>query len=241
MRIPRIYIDKPITANANLDLDGPTAHYLLKVLRMESGRELILFNGKGGEYSAVIESAGKKNVFCKVGKHNTRESESSLQTELAIGISRGDRMDWVLQKATELGVSRIIPLFADRSEVKLKGERLEKKMQHWQQILISACEQCTRNTLPTLLPACPLDEYLASTQAEQKFVLHHRTHKKLRDITKPKSAALLIGPEGGLTDNEIQNAERKGFNALALGPRILRTETAPIAALSILQFVWGDV
>ncbi|MDO6422033.1 16S rRNA (uracil(1498)-N(3))-methyltransferase [Saccharophagus degradans] len=240
MRIPRIYIDKPITANSNLELDGPTAHYLLKVLRMESGRELILFNGQGGEYNAIIESAGKKSLTCTVADHTPKECESTLNTELAIGVSRGERMDWVLQKATELGVSRIVPLFAERTEVKLKGERLDKKVQHWQQILISACEQCTRNTLPVLATPTTLEQYVKTSQAEQKFVLHHRTEKQLRDITKPQSAALLIGPEGGLTEEEIKIAEAHGFNPLALGPRVLRTETAPIAALSVLQFVWGD-
>lgn len=240
MRIPRIYVDTPITANSTLNLDGATAHYLLKVLRMETGRELILFNGQGGEYSAVIESASKKNLTCSITHHCEREAESPLHTELAIGVSRGERMDWVLQKAAELGANRIVPIFAERTEVKLKGERLEKKMQHWQQILISACEQCTRNTLPELQPASSLSDYLKSSHAEQKFVLHHRTEKQLRDLAKPQSAALLIGPEGGLTEDEIQLAESQGFSPLALGPRVLRTETAPIAALSVLQFVWGD-
>lgn len=240
MRIPRIYLDTPIHANSNLDIDGTTAHYLLKVLRMDTGRELILFNGQGGEFSAKIISTSKKSLVCAIGEHHNKESESSLTTELAIGVSRGERMDWVLQKATELGVNRITPVFAERTEVKLKGDRLEKKMQHWQQIIISACEQCTRNTLPELAPATSALDYILSSNSEQKFVLHHRTVKQLRDIKKPESVALLIGPEGGLTDEEIKAAEDNGFSPLALGPRVLRTETAPIAALSVLQFVWGD-
>lgn len=208
---------------------------------MDAGRECILFNGDNQYYSAVLTAANKKNATCKVTQAHQSTSQSPLRIELAIGVSKGDRMDWVCQKATELGVTDIIPIFAARSEVKLKGERLEKKQQHWQQIVISACEQCRLDVIPAVQPAQQLDAYLEGANSEQKFVLHHRTTQSLADISQPQSVSLLIGPEGGLTDEEIHLAQQQGFSALALGPRVLRTETAPLAAISIMQHLWGDM
>jgi 16S rRNA (uracil1498-N3)-methyltransferase len=153
-------------------------------------------------------------------------------------------MDWIVQKATELGVSEITPLFSERTEVKLNGGRLEKKLRHWQQVSISACEQCQRNLVPSINPALTLDQWLSQDtgNAEQlKLVLHHRSDKSLAQHQPPKSACLLVGPEGGLSDNEISRAMDNGFAALTLGPRVMRTETAPLAAISIMQSVWGDM
>jgi 16S rRNA (uracil1498-N3)-methyltransferase len=150
-------------------------------------------------------------------------------------------MDWVIQKATELGVTSITPINTERTNVKLSSDRLEKKQQHWQQVAISACEQCTRNTVPTVKPLLTLEGWLADCDADQKFVLHHRSNKNLDEIKAPTSIALLIGPEGGLTADEIAQAEQAGFDALTLGPRVLRTETAPLAAISVLQHRWGDM
>lgn len=240
MRIPRIYTDQPLAADARVELEEAASHHLLKVLRMQPGRELIVFNGKGGEYPATIDSTGKKTAVLLLGEHQSRECESPLAIELAIGVSRGDRFDWVLQKATELGVSRITPLFTERTEVKLSGDRLQKRWQQWQKIVIGACEQCQRNRLPALQPVTSLTDYLPQCDANLRFVLHHRAEASLQRETPPPSVALLIGPEGGLSDDEIRAAEASGFVSWALGPRVFRTETAPIAALAVLQTLWGD-
>ena len=199
-----------------------------------------MFDGQGNECAATLEG-GKKKAQVRLDAVIQVSRESPLTTELAIGLSKGDRFEWVLQKATELGVSKIVPLLTERSEVKLSGPRLEKKLQQWQQIIISACEQCQRNYLPALIAPMALDQWLQ--QRDQKalaLVLHHRSDKQLSDYSQPsQGASLLIGPEGGLSDNEITLALSQGCHALTMGPRVLRTETAPIAALSLLQHLWG--
>ena len=240
MRIPRIYTQQPLQAHVEIELDDNAAHHVGKVLRMQAGRELVLFNGDGGEYAATIVDAGKKIVRIAITSFSEAERESPLPIHLGIGISRGERLDWVLQKATELGVSKITPLFTERTEVKLTGPRLEKKQQHWQQILIAACEQCQRNTLPELAAAERFDLWLPSVTESSRWVLHHRTDVSLGNTARPDSVALVIGPEGGLSAAEIQRAQQYQFQPLALGPRVLRTETPPIAAISVLQYVWGD-
>ncbi len=240
MRIPRIFTTQTLAENSIVELPEAPAHYLSKVLRMQLGRELILFNGLGGEYFAAIEAMTKKLVSVKISNFNAENRQSPLQLELAIGISRGERMDWVLQKATELGVTKITPLITERIEVKLGGERAEKKVNHWQQTIISACEQCQRNLLPELAEPVLLEDWLKQCTAEAKFVLHHRDNQDLPSDKKFTSIALLIGPEGGLSDNEIVQACTRQFAPVTLGPRILRTETAPVAAISLVQYLWGD-
>lgn len=240
MRIPRIFTPQALVSNSTLSLAEPQSHYLSKVLRMQAGRELILFNGEGGEYSAEISAVQKKFVDVSIKEFSPENRQSHLQLELAIGVSRGERMDWVLQKATELGVTKITPLMTERTEVKLGGERADKKMEHWQQIIISACEQCQRNLLPVLAAPQDYSEWIKQCNAELKFVLHHRDSKKLPQEQTPKSVALLIGPEGGLDDDEIAQAIANEFSPLTLGPRVLRTETAPVAAISLAQYLWGD-
>lgn len=240
MRIPRIFTPQAIASNSTLVLAEAQSHYLSKVLRMQAGRELVLFNGEGGEYTAEISTVNKKTVEVSVKDFSPENRESHLQLELAIGVSRGERMDWVLQKATELGVTKITPLLTERTEVKLGGERADKKMDHWQQILISACEQCQRNILPELFEPKIYSEWITQCDAELKFVLHHRNNQGLPQNKKTTSVALLIGPEGGLDDGEIAQAIAQHFSALTLGPRVLRTETAPVAAISLVQYLWGD-
>lgn len=150
-------------------------------------------------------------------------------------------MDWVMQKATELGVAAVTPLFTERTEVKLSAERAAKKLRHWQQVMTSACEQCGRNRLPQLPDIQRLDSWLADTTAQRKFVMHHRASDQAGNTGKPSSVALLVGPEGGLTEGEIEAAAHAGYSALRLGPRVLRTETAPLAGIAILQARWGDM
>jgi 16S rRNA (uracil1498-N3)-methyltransferase len=240
MRIPRVFTPQALAPQSTLALAEAQSHYLSKVLRMQAGRELILFNGEGGEYSAEISAVHKKLISVTVKEFTTENRQSHLQLELAIGVSRGERMDWVLQKATELGVTKITPLISERTEVKFGGERADKKMEHWQQIIISACEQCQRNLLPELSAPKKYSEWITQCDAELKFVLHHRDSKSLPQEKTPQSVALLIGPEGGLDDNEIAQAVAQKFSPLTLGPRVLRTETAPIAAISLVQYLWGD-
>ncbi|MDB6063421.1 MAG: rRNA methyltransferase [Verrucomicrobiaceae bacterium] len=242
MRIPRIYTEQTLALHATIALEADAAHHLSRVLRMPLDAQLILFNGDGCDYSARISSIDKKNVSVTVDHIETAERESSLSIHLGIAVSKGERMDWVIQKATELGVTRITPLISERVEVRLHGEREEKKVSHWRAIAVAACEQCMRNRLPVIDNAQPLSSWLGAVEADIKFVLHHRSSTALADAAlKPARVALLIGPEGGLSDSEIAQAEKQDFQSLRLGPRVLRTETAPLAALSILQFVWGDL
>lgn len=240
MRIPRIFTSQALAQDSRLQLEEAASHHLSRVLRMEVGRALTIFNGRGGEYNAEIISINKQCVTVDVSHFYDINNTSPLVTELAIGISRGDKLDWVLQKATELGVSRIIPLNTSRTESKLKGPREEKKWQHWQQIIISACEQCGRNLIPELLPITHIDEYIPMATGTFKYVLHHRNTNSFTTNRQPQSVSMLIGPEGGLSDSEIDAAINAGFAPLTLGPRILRTETAPIAVLSLVQYLWGD-
>lgn len=240
MRIPRIYCDTALETGAVVELPATQSHYLAKVLRMTEGRPLVLFNGKGGEYEATIATVTKKSISVAVGDFFSVDRASSLNIHLGIGMSKGDRMEQVIQKATELGVTQITPLFSERSEVKLKGERLHKKTEHWQQIAFSACEQCQLNLPPLVQSPALLADWLPSVNEQTKLVLHHRSTFHFDTDAQVSSACLLIGPEGGLSEEEIADAVDNGFKELCLGPRVLRTETAPLAAISLLQHYWGD-
>ncbi|SHF89656.1 16S rRNA (uracil1498-N3)-methyltransferase [Microbulbifer donghaiensis] len=248
MRIPRIYSPESLAGQTELELEEAASRHLVKVLRLGVGRPVVLFDGSGGEYSAEMIETGKK-ARVRLNEFSADNRQSPLALTLAIGISRGERFDWVVQKATELGVSAIQPLFTERCEVKLSGERLQKKLGHWRQIAASACEQCERNILPAIAEPLKLAQYLQGPGKDSEFdvrlVLHHRTELDLRQLEaergKPESALLLVGPEGGLSQVEIDAALARGFMPLRLGPRVLRTETAPVAALSVLQFQWGDL
>lgn len=250
MRVPRIYLDQALHSGAELALDKAAAHYLVSVLRLRAGDALIAFNGSGGEYTALLQSATNKQATIKVGSHNLGVKPSPVQLTLAIGLSRGERMDWVIQKAVELGVNEVVPLFTERCEVKLKGERALKKQGHWQQIAISACEQSQRNDVPTIKPVQPLVEFLAACAAPANsnltLILDPRAKQSLSNIlldqeSSAKTIVLLSGPEGGFSDEEIEHTQQKGAISVGLGPRVLRTETAPLVALSIAQALLGDM
>jgi 16S rRNA (uracil1498-N3)-methyltransferase len=241
MCVPRIYTQQELGAETQLTLEPAPSHHISRVLRMDAGDSLILFNGKGGEYPATINTLDKKSVLVTTQQHNPRDLESPLRLELGIALSRGDRFDWVIQKATELGVTSIAPLITERTEVRLKADRIDKKQQHWRQVIISACEQSGRNRPPELQTVVNLGSWLPQVTAQRKFVLHHRDTSAAESHNTPSSVALLIGPEGGLSAEEITAAGKAGFEALTLGPRIMRTETAPLAALAILQAKWGDM
>ena len=242
MRIPRVFSPQTIAIGDCIELEAGAARHLTSALRMSSGQLVTLFNGHGGEYTAELVEAKKGKATVRITEFDKADRESNLSIHLAIGISRGERMDLIVQKATELGVSEITPLFTERCEVKLSGDRLAKKISHWQQVAISACEQCQRNSLPSINSPVKIDQWQVNCDASLKLVLHHRTDQSLSDMPPPSGqVALLIGPEGGLSEREIEQAISLGFSPLTLGPRVLRTETAPLAAISILQSLWGDM
>ncbi len=240
MRIPRVYLEGVLDAPSEITVEGAKAHYLLHVLRIENSRPLTLFNGDGFSYSAQVIATYKKSLTIEVLQQHHYANESPLYTHLALAISRGERMDWAVQKATELGVSEITPIFTERCEVKLKGDRLQKKIEHWRQVSISACEQSGRNKLPVVNDSTKIEDFIAREFSGIKWILVPDASKIPNDIEPPKSVTLLIGPEGGLSEDEIELATLKGFRGIRLGPRVLRTETAPIAALSLAQYLWGD-
>ncbi len=247
MRRSRIFSEQALTVGQSMLLDTRNSHYLLHVLRVKVDQTLVLFDGNGKEYLATINEVSRKAVSVFIHEETPAAdiiSESPLKITLAIAISKGERMDWVMQKATELGVSRIQPLITQRVDVKLKPERLLKKMEHWRGIIIGACEQSGRCTLPELLPTKTIAAWLNDDTSHFKLVLRaqgDRLASIADNITqKPESVSILIGPEGGLDDNELTLAQNAHCLAAGFGPRILRTETAPIVALSLLQEKWGD-
>ena len=243
MRIPRIHHDGPLAEGMQLTLEeAPSVHAARAVTA--PGAALCLFNGRGGEFDALIDGAERGRTRVRVGAHRPHDSESPLPITLAQGISRGERMDITLQKAVELGAARIVPLVTSYCQVRLEGERLERRHRHWLGIIIAACEQCGRTRLPELLPAMPLAEWLATaaTADDLRIVLDHRAQRSFAQLeAAPRALTLLAGPEGGLEDTEIAAAERAGYLGLRLGPRVLRTETAGLVALTAMQLRWGDL
>jgi 16S rRNA (uracil1498-N3)-methyltransferase len=240
MRISRLYVPQTLAAGATVALNPDSAHYLRTVLRLKRGDELVMFNGEGGEYPAVLLAVSRDEVSAKLGDHFPREAESPLHTHLGLGISRGERMDLAIQKAVELGVTAITPLFTERCVVQLDQAKTEQRWHHWQMVARSACEQCGRNRLPELHRPVKLDSWWDAPEGLRLF-LHPHGGKALKEIERPSGlVCLLSGPEGGFSDRERQYALAAGFIPLRLGPRILRTETAALAALAAMQSVWGD-
>jgi len=243
MTISRIFQNISLAINHTLCLSDPASHHVARVLRSKIGDTITLFNGQGGEYLCHITHIGKKQVTVTINEFIDRQTESPLELYLIQGISRGEKMDYTIQKAVELGVKKIIPLFTERSTVKLDKERREKRLLHWQSIAIAACEQSGRNTIPDILLPESFENRLSSLNVDVGFVLSPHTHSPLSAITiqHNQRVALLIGPEGGLTHQEIQDALLSKFHPLSLGPRILRTETAAVAAITALQCRFGDM
>jgi 16S rRNA (uracil1498-N3)-methyltransferase len=240
MRISRIYTEQPLKQESQIKLDGQQAHYLSKVLRLKANADLILFNGDGHEYKSLITEIDKHSITLEIAGATLANSESPLHSILGLGLSRGERMDIAIQKSTELGVTEIVPLFTEFSEVKLQGERLQKKLMHWQQIAISACEQSGRNLPPKVHPPQTFSSWCSNLDCELKIIFEPGADQALPREKKIAQVALLVGPEGGFSKQELTIAANNGFSAVRLGPRILRTETAPIAALTSLQLLWGD-
>ena len=238
MRLSRFFIDAPLSLGQH-ELPEAQAHYIGRVLRHAVGDAVQLFDGSGQEYRGELIEVGKKAVRVELREQLAGQAESPLRIHLGQGLSRGERMDWAIQKATELGVSEITPIVSERCEVRLKDERADKRLAHWRQVAISACEQCGRSVLPQIHPPLLLADWLKQVDAELKLVLHP-VAEPLQSHAKPGTLAFLIGPEGGLSEVEVQQATGAGFHPARLGPRVLRTETAPVVALAVAQQLWGD-
>ncbi len=241
MRISRFYLPQVLSSGATIRLEDEIAHYVRTVLRLKKGAELIVFDGKGGEYPAVLVELHKEAVSVVLGEFNPRDLESPLYTHLGLGISRGERMDLGMQKAVELGVSAITPLFTKRCVVQLDEGRKGQRLRHWRKVVQSACEQCGRNRLPDVCAPMELEDWVAHQRGLRLF-LHPHGGKNLRDLPPPSGpVCLLSGPEGGFAEHERSFALDAGFITLRLGPRVLRTETAALAALAAIQTIWGDL
>ncbi len=240
MRIPRIYSPQSLQGVTRLRLESAAARHVVQVLRLPVGAELILFDGHGGQYPARITEAGRRKLVVEVLGQQALEREAPLAIHLLQGISRGERMDWVMQKATELGVASIIPVFTARCGVKLSAQRQASRLAHWQGVIVAACEQCGRNRLPRLEAAQDFTRALGMLRGGG-LVLDPAAGRRLSELSPPGGEfTVLVGPEGGLSAEEIRAAEAAGFERVSLGPRILRTETASLAVLAALQARWGD-
>lgn len=241
MRTIRIYHPLPLSLAAEFALTDEAANHVGRVLRMQAGAALQLFNGDGYNYAATITDVTKKHVLVSVTSKHPNPVESPLHIHLGQGISRGDRMDFAIQKAVELGVTAITPLFTERCGVKLDGERLTKRTEQWQKIAISACEQSGRSVIPTVHPAVNLDQWLSKTTNALRLTLDPRATATIKTLPLAQHIQLVIGPEGGFTDAEVTATAAAGFTGITLGPRILRTETAALTAISALQLQFGDL
>ena len=242
MRLTRVYVEETLAAGKSFTLEGSAANHVMRVLRLREGDTLTLFDGRGGEYTARISGFRRDSVQVEVQEHRAVERESKLNLTLAQGISRGERMDWVMQKATELGVTRIVPVITERTVVKLDERQRERKVEHWRAIVIAACEQSGRNRVPEVAAPCAFHEVLRTGDAAgKKLLLSPAGNLNARDLALSGSATLLVGPEGGLSPEEHELAMGAGFEQVRMGPRVLRTETAAIAALTILQHDYGDL
>ena len=238
MKTIRLYQNTVFKVGDKISLEKNNEHHLLKVLRFPVGNTITLFNGDGFDYQAIVIST-KKTYIVEVLSQQKNESESSLDLTLAQGIAKGEKMDFLIQKAVELGVSRIIPMQTEHCVVRLKAEKVAKRINHWQKIANHACGQSGRSVIVDISLPQTLTELLNKPN-HNGFVLYHRATENLQNMEKPSKATILIGPEGGLSDAEIKQATNAGFQPLLLGKRILRTETASLVAIANMQLLWGS-
>jgi 16S rRNA (uracil1498-N3)-methyltransferase len=241
MRDIRIFQDCELSLDTPIRLDDRASRHLGQVLRLAAGDELIVFNGNGNDYISRIASVDKKKVDLHIMDMVQNHSESELDVHLFQGVSKGDRMDTAIQKSVELGISSITPIICERTVVRTSDDRNNKKLQHWRNIIISACEQSGRARIPELYPITDYQTALDSMLPEQTVLLHPNQPEKISQVSiENKHINLVIGPEGGFSDREVELAGNAGVKLVTIGRRILRTETAPIAALSVLQARFGD-
>lgn len=243
MRTIRCHVDAPLQPGLTVDLPESAAAHLVRVLRLGVGDALVLFNGDGHDYPATLVEAGKRGARAEVGGQVPVTNESPLRITLAQGVARGEKMDWVLQKATELGVAAVVPVHAERTEVRLDAQRAEKRLEHWRSVLESACEQCGRARVPTLAaPAGLADAAAALPEGGLRLVLDPQGGHRLQSLPEAGTRlCIAIGPEGGWSPRDLGVLQAAGFIGLRLGPRILRTETAGLAAIAALQARFGDL
>lgn len=242
MRLTRVFVPGPLASGTRLTIAGSAANHITRVLRLRSGDPLTVFDGSGGEFSARLAEFRKDTVLVSVAEHHAVERESPLSLTLLQGVSRGERMDWVIQKATELGATRIVPVLTSRSVVRLDETQAQRKLQHWRGIAIAACEQCGRNRIPEVPAPRDFLAALAPEPAVTRLLLSPAGERRIEALEGIGAGiSVLIGPEGGLEDAEQEAALAAGFTAVRLGPRVLRTETAAVAALTIIQSHFGDL
>ena len=242
MRTTRVFVDMPLKPEAIVSLPEDAAIHLVRVLRLQEGDACVLFNGDGGDYSASLLVANKRGVQAQVLARRAVDNESPLRIALVQGIARGEKMDWILQKATELGVASVLPVQSDRSEVKLEPERAVKRLAHWRSVVVSACEQSGRARVPEIAVVQPLSGIAASLESPHRFLLDPEAGDTVATMPAIEGACVLaVGPEGGWSERDRATLSAAGFTGLRLGPRVLRTETAGIAAIAALQARFGDL
>lgn len=243
MRRTRLFTDQPLALDERVTLSGQAARHAVRVLRLRCGQDVVLFNGDGMDYRARLVAMDGHQVTAELHDAHVIDAESPLSLTLVQAVARGEKMDWVVQKATELGVTRVVPVLTERSEVRLDATRSEKRLQHWRAVATSACEQCGRARLPCIDPVRSLDQWLALPRVDDpvRLALLPQAELDLRKLSVPPSGAMLVvGPEGGLGPRDVDLLHSHGFAGLRLGPRVLRTETAGLAALAALQTLYGD-
>ncbi len=243
MPASRVYTEQPLAPGLPVTLETAPSHHLVRVLRLKPGDDVVLFNGDGHDYTATLSRAGPGGAELLVVERGALEAPPRPAIELAVGVSRGERMDFVVQKSVELGVASITPLFCDRSVVQLRGARLKKRAAHWRGVALAACEQSGRRRLPRVDPPGDLGAWLRAPDREAglRLLLDPRADRSLAGCPPPgERLTLLVGPEGGFTAAEAGAAIDRGFAGVRLGPRVLRTETAPLAAIAAIQALWGD-
>lgn len=241
--MPRFFSSQPLTVDQVLDLPDTVTHHI-QVLRLAPGDSITLFNGQGGEYAATLTSIEKRRATAQIQTFSAREAELAHPVILAQALPEGAKMDWIIEKAVELGVTEVQPLSAQRCVVRLAAERAQKKLQHWQGVAISAAEQCGRNRVPRVADIADFPAWAARQELSQRILLTPRADMKLTEWARrhpPRAVTLMIGPEGGFSAQEEDIARRHGAVALSMGPRILRTETAGMAALAALNALWGEI
>ena len=241
MNLPRFYCRAALSPGAHIELPEPVARHAVRVLRLPPGAPLVLFDGRGGEYPAHIERIERDRVMVVLGAWREIERETPLAITLVQALQAGDKMDFTIQKAVELGVRHIVPVDSRRSVMRLAGERAAKRVAHWQGVVAAACEQCGRNQVPLVAPLEKLENWLAKpAPGALRLMLMPNAEQTLASITPATEVQLLIGAEGGLDPQEVLAAQQAGFQGVRLGPRVLRTETAGLAALAAMQTLWGD-
>jgi 16S rRNA (uracil1498-N3)-methyltransferase len=243
VRLSRVHVDAELRPGVEVALPGGAATHLIRVLRLQAGDACVLFNGDGHDYPARIGALGKRGVLATVDAVVPVENESSLRISLVQGIARGEKMDWILQKATELGVDAFVPVSSERSEVRLEGERADKRLAHWRSVVIAACEQSGRARVPQVAASQPLQDAVAALSAASRWLLDPQASQSIATLAAPSTSAcvLAVGPEGGWSPRDRAVLQDAGFQGLRLGPRVLRTETAGLAAVAALQSRFGDL